>query len=114
MTKYWIKDDIFHGQIEMPISVGSQGGAIKSNPSYMNTLKILGYPNATELAHIMLSVGLAQNFAALRALSIEGIQRGHMNLHSRNVAIRAGIPTELITDAVNFMKKRNRINERSA
>ena len=96
LTKYWIKDDIFHGQIEMPISVGSQGGAIKSNPSYMNTLKILGYPNATELAHIMLSVGLAQNFAALRALSIEGIQRGHMNLHSRNVAIRAGIPTELI------------------
>jgi hypothetical protein len=62
----------------------------------------------------MLSVGLAQNFAALRALSIEGIQRGHMNLHARNVAIRAGVPTSLINDCVNFMKVRNRITEKSA
>jgi len=62
----------------------------------------------------MVSVGLAQNFGALRALSIEGIQRGHMNLHARNVAIRAGIPPELINDAVNFMKVRNRINEKAA
>ena len=61
-----------------------------------------------------MSVGLAQNFAALRALSIEGIQRGHMNLHAINVAIRAGIPTDLINDAVQFMKVRNRINEKSA
>ena len=73
LTRYWIKDDKFYGRIEMPISVGSQGGAIKSNPSYMNTLKILGYPDAMELAQIMVTVGLAQNFAAIRALSIEGI-----------------------------------------
>ena len=50
----------------------------------------------------------------MRALSIEGIQKGHMNLHARNVAIRAGIPTDLINDAVQFMKVRNRINEKSA
>ena len=62
----------------------------------------------------MVTVGLAQNFAAIRALSIEGIQRGHMNLHARNVAIRAGIPTELINDATNFMKVRNRITEQAA
>ena len=80
----------------------------------MNTLKILGFPKAQELAGIIVSVGLAQNLAALRALSIEGIQRGHMNLHARNVAIRAGIPIELINDAVNFMKARNRINEKCA
>lgn len=114
LTRYKIKDGYFHGRIELPIAVGSQGGAIKSNPSYLNTLKILGYPNAQETANILASVGLAQNFAALRALSIEGIQRGHMNLHARNVAIRAGIPTPLINDAVNFMKVRNRINEQSA
>ena len=114
LTNYWIEGEKFCGRIEMPISVGSQGGAIKSNPSYINTLKILGYPNAAELAEIMVSVGLAQNFAAIRALSIEGIQRGHMNLHSRNVAIRAGIPTELINDAANFMKVRNRITEKAA
>lgn len=98
----------------MPISVGSKGGAIKSNPSYVNLLKILEHPDACEMAQIMLSVGLAQNFAALRALSIEGIQRGHMNLHARNVAIRAGIPTELVNDAVNFMKARNMITEKAA
>ena len=62
----------------------------------------------------MLSVGLAQNLAALRALSIEGIQRGHMNLHAKNIAIRAGVPTQLINDAVHFMKVRNRINEKAA
>jgi len=73
LTKYWIKGDIFYGMIEMPISVGSKGGAIKSNPSYVNLLKILEHPDATQMAQIMLSVGLAQNFAALRALSIEGI-----------------------------------------
>lgn len=98
----------------MPISVGSKGGAIKSNPSYQNTMQILGYPDAQEISNIMVSVGLAQNFAALRALSIEGIQRGHMNLHARNVAIRAGIPKDLINETVNFMKVRNRINEQSA
>ena len=114
LTQYWIDGTTFHGRIEMPISVGTQGGAIKSNPSYMNTIKILGYPNAIELSQIMLSVGLAQNFAALRALSIEGIQRGHMNLHARNVAIRGGVPTPLINDAVTFMKVRNRINEKAA
>ena len=111
LTKYKIVGDQFYGRIEMPISVGSKGGAIKSNPSYQNTMMILGYPDAQEISNIMISVGLAQNFAALRALSIEGIQRGHMNLHARNVAIRAGIPTELINDAVSFMKVRNRINE---
>ena len=114
LTSYKIKNDTFIGKIEMPISVGSQGGAIKSNPSYINCLRILDYPDAVTLSHIMLSVGLAQNFAALRALSVEGIQKGHMNLHARNVAIRAGIPNELINDAVNFMKVRNRITERSA
>ena len=94
--------------------MGSQGGAIKSNPSYSNSLKILGYPNAVELAQIIASVGLAQNFAALRALSIEGIQKGHMNLHARNVAIRAEIPQNMVNETVNFMKARNKIDDKTA
>ena len=114
LTKYEIIGDIFHGRLEMPISVGTKGGAVESSPSYISTHSILGFPNSKELSQIMVSVGLAQNLAALRALSIEGIQRGHMNLHARNVAIRAGIPTDLINDAVQFMKVRNRINEKSA
>ena len=59
LTSYKIKNDTFIGKIEMPISVGSQGGAIKSNPSYINCLRILDYPDAVTLSHIMLSVGLA-------------------------------------------------------
>jgi len=59
-------------------------------------------------------VGLAQNFAALRAMSIEGIQRGHMNLHARNVAIQAGLPTNMVNQAVFFMKTRNRIDLKTA
>ena len=74
----------------------------------------MGFPNATEIAQVMASVGLAQNFAALRAMSIEGIQRGHMTLHARNVAIQAGLPTNLVNHAVDFMKTRNRINIRTA
>lgn len=87
LTKYEIKEDVFHGRLEIPISVGIKGGAIETNPSYINTHQILGFPSSSELAQIMVSVGLAQNLAALRALSTEGIQRGHMNLHARNVAI---------------------------
>lgn len=71
----------------MPIAVGTKGGAIETNPSYINTHSIMNFPSTTELAQVMVAVGLAQNLAALRALSVEGIQRGHMNLHARNVAI---------------------------
>ena len=80
-------DGVLKGRLELPISVGTKGGAISTNPSYINTLQIMNFPNATEIAQVMTSVGLAQNFAALRAMSIEGIQRGHMTLHARNVAI---------------------------
>ena len=58
----------------------------------------------------MVSVGLSQNLAALRALSIEGIQKGHMNLHAKNIAIQSGVPEDLVPEIVEFMKNRNRIN----
>mgnify|MGYP003695101735 CR=1 FL=1 len=87
LTRYRIENGYFKGKLEIPISVGTKGGAISTNPSFINTHKIMCYPSASELAQVMVSVGLAQNFAALRAMSIEGIQKGHMNLHARNVAI---------------------------
>ena len=62
----------------------------------------------------MVSVGLAQNFAAIRSLVTEGIQKGHMGLHSRNVAIRAGVPDYLVADVSNFMKNNNSVNELTA
>jgi hydroxymethylglutaryl-CoA reductase len=79
-----------HGMLEMPMAVGLVGGASRTHPSAKAAIKILGVKKAVELADVMGAVGLAQNFAALRALATEGIQRGHMRLHSRNVAIAAG------------------------
>ncbi|MEM3986283.1 MAG: hydroxymethylglutaryl-CoA reductase, degradative [Candidatus Methanomethylicia archaeon] len=78
------------GWLEMPMAVGIVGGATRSNPLAKISLKILGVKSAGELAEVMGAVGLAQNFAALRALASEGIQRGHMKLHARNIAIMAG------------------------
>lgn len=114
LSDYKIVNGVLKASIELPLSVGTKGGAISTNPSYINTHQIMGYPTANEIAQVMASVGLAQNFAALRAMSIEGIQRGHMNLHARNVAIQAGIPTNLVNQAVFFMKTRNRINLKTA
>ncbi|MGB6103972.1 MAG: hydroxymethylglutaryl-CoA reductase, degradative [Pusillimonas sp.] len=78
------------GTLEMPMPVGLVGGATKTHPLAQLSLKILGVGSAQELAEIAVAVGLAQNLAALRALSTEGIQRGHMALHARNIALVAG------------------------
>jgi hydroxymethylglutaryl-CoA reductase len=78
------------GEIEMPMAVGIVGGATGVHPSAKVVLELLDVRSSSELAEIIVSVGLAQNLAALRALSTEGIQRGHMGLHARQVAIAAG------------------------
>ena len=84
------------GRLEMPMAVGLVGGAAKTHPTARADIKILGVKTAIELAEVMGAVGLAQNFAALRALASEGIQRGHMKLHARNVAISAGATGKLV------------------
>ncbi len=78
------------GKLEIPVAVGLVGGATKTHPTARLAVKILGVKTARELGEVMAAVGLAQNFAALKALSTEGIQRGHMELHARNIAILAG------------------------
>ncbi len=78
------------GSLEMPMAVGIVGGATRVHPAAKAALKLMGVHSAAELAEIIVSVGLAQNLAALRALATEGIQRGHMGLHARQVAIAAG------------------------
>ena len=78
------------GKLEMPMAVGTVGGATRVHPGAQAALRLLGVGSAAGLAEIIVSVGLAQNIAALRALSTEGIQRGHMGLHARQVAIAAG------------------------
>jgi hydroxymethylglutaryl-CoA reductase len=84
------------GTLEMPMAVGIIGGATRVHPAAQAALKLLGVQSASELAEIIVSVGLAQNMAALRALATEGIQRGHMSLHARQVAIAAGASGDLI------------------
>jgi hydroxymethylglutaryl-CoA reductase len=78
------------GTLELPMPVGLVGGATKVHPAARANVAILGVDSAAELARIILAVGLAQNAGALRALAAEGIQRGHMSLHARNVAVSAG------------------------
>jgi hydroxymethylglutaryl-CoA reductase len=78
------------GKLEMPMAVGTVGGATKVHPLAQACLRLMGVTSADQLAGIIVSVGLAQNLAALRALSTEGIQRGHMSLHARQIAIAAG------------------------
>jgi hydroxymethylglutaryl-CoA reductase len=88
------------GELEMPMAVGIVGGATRTHPVARLALKIMGVTKAVELGEIMVSVGLAQNLGALRALVQEGIQHGHMRLHARNLIVMAGAEGDLITKAV--------------
>ena len=91
------------GHLEMPLAVGTIGGATRTHPTAKIALQLMGIEGAGELAEVIVSVGLAQNLAALRALATEGIQRGHMTLHARQVAIAAGAEAneiEIIADRI--------------
>ena len=103
------KDHDLVGTIELPLAVGLVGGATTVHPTAKINVKILGVKTANELAEIIAAVGLAQNFAALRALATEGIQRGHMSLHARNVAIAAGAQGELIDRVAEILVKEKKV-----
>ncbi len=97
------------GTLEMPMAVGTVGGATKVHPTALAALKIMGMPLARELAEIIVSVGLAQNFAAIRALATEGIQRGHMGLHARQLAMAAGAEGDEIERIASQMVKEKQV-----
>ncbi len=101
----WSKDEDGNlvGSLEMPMAVGIVGGATKVHPGAQTALKLTGVKTAAELAEVIVSVGLAQNMAALRALATEGIQRGHMSLHARQVAIAAGATGDMIEEVARRM-----------
>ncbi|MFZ4827263.1 MAG: hydroxymethylglutaryl-CoA reductase, degradative [Phototrophicaceae bacterium] len=102
-TKWWIEDDRLHGSIELPMSLGIVGGATRVHPTAQVVLKILQVESATELAQIAVVVGLAQNFAAMRALATTGIQAGHMRLHAKQLAVAAGATTLQVEGVVRQM-----------
>ena len=101
----WEKDrsGALVGTIEMPMAVGLVGGATKTHPLAQLALKILDVKSAQELAEIAVAVGLAQNLGALRALATDGIQRGHMALHARNIALAAGAKGDEIDRVAKIM-----------
>jgi hydroxymethylglutaryl-CoA reductase len=98
------------GTIEMPMPLGLVGGATKTHPAARAALAVLGVRSANELAEIAVAVGLAQNMAALRALATEGIQRGHMALHARNIAILAGAVGEQIERVAEELAANHDVN----
>ena len=108
----WSKDQNGNliGNIELPLSVGIVGGIINVHPMAKICTKILGVTSAQELACIMASVGLAQNFSAIMALVTEGIQKGHMKLHAKNIASAAGAKPEQMDKIVQKMVQENNIS----
>ncbi len=109
LTNYWIEGETLRGSIELPMQVGSVGGAVNSHPGVRLLREIAGARSAQELAGLFAAVGLAQNFAACLALSTVGIQKGHMALHARSVAISVGVPPEKVEDVASEMIRRGEV-----
>ncbi|NNC24089.1 hydroxymethylglutaryl-CoA reductase, degradative [Salinisphaera sp. USBA-960] len=100
LTRWTPDDGALVGELVMPMKVGTVGGQIESNPAVGIAHRILGVESAADLAGVMGAVGLAQNFAALRALATEGIQSGHMSLHARSVAAAANADDSIFEEVV--------------
>jgi hydroxymethylglutaryl-CoA reductase len=107
----WVRtsDGALAGSIELPMAAGIVGGATRVHPGARAAIKVLGVRTARELAEVLAAVGLAQNLGALRALATEGIQRGHMALHARQVAIAAGATGEQIQQVAARMAAERKI-----
>lgn len=115
LTQWWADDEgNLRGRLEMPLAVGTVGGATRVHPSAQVALKILGVQSARELAEIIAAVGLAQNLAAIRALATDGIQRGHMRMHARQLAVAAGASGPMVAQVVERMVQENQIRAERA
>ncbi len=112
----WTKDENGHlvGELSMPISVGAVGGTLSIHPGAQFAYRLLEQPNAKELSEILVAVGLAQNFSAVRALVTEGIQKGHMGLQARALAIRVGATGDQIKQVAEELQKAKHMNSETA
>lgn len=114
LTKWWVEEGLLKGEITIPLAVGVVGGAISLLPKAQLALKILNIKKAEQLMKVAAAVGLAQNFAALYALTTEGINKGHLRLHARSVALLAGATKDNVETVVHHMIKEKAINVSSA
>lgn len=114
MTTWMIEGGCLIGKLELPMAVGTVGGPIKVHPLVRAVHKVLGVRSARDLAQVMAAVGLAQNLAALRALGSVGIQKGHMALHARCVAVEAGARGEWVEKLADLLVKDGRVKVETA
>ncbi|MFQ5943957.1 MAG: hydroxymethylglutaryl-CoA reductase, degradative [Anaerolineales bacterium] len=115
LSRWWVGENgELKGELELPLALGTIGGATSVHPGARDALMVIGVEKAHELAEVVASVGLAQNLAALRALATEGIQRGHMGLHARQLAIAAGARDSEIDTVASAMVEGDKINLESA
>ena len=102
------------GTLELPLAVGLVGGAVKIHPTACALLAIMQVSSAEQLARIIAAVGLAQNFGAMKALTTDGIQKGHMSLHAHNVAFAAGAVGDEVGAVARRLVEEQTINEDAA
>lgn len=116
LTQWHISDDehVLIGKIELPLQVATVGGTLSSHPTARLALKMMDIQSAKELANVIASVGLAQNFAAVRALVSDGIQKGHMRMQARALAMQVGATIEEIPAVVEGLSAATRMNSQVA
>lgn len=112
----WTKEENgnLHGELTIPISVGSVGGTLSIHPTAQFAYRLLGEPDVKELSQILASVGLAQNLSAIRALVTVGIQKGHMGLQARSLAIRVGATGDYIEEVATRLQESEHMNSETA
>jgi len=106
LSRWWLEEDFLCGELTMPLALGIVGGVTRQHPMAELSLRLMEIKTVRELCEIVVSVGLAQNFSALRALAAEGIQHGHMRLHAKNIAISAGAKPEEVHKIVEKLIQR--------
>lgn len=114
LTDWQLVGDELRGELTLPLALGTIGGAISVLPHAKVNLDLLEVTHADELAEIIVAVGLAQNFAALKALVSEGIQKGHMNLHASSLAIQVGAKGEEIEKLTALLQQEPKMNSEIA
>jgi hydroxymethylglutaryl-CoA reductase len=114
LSTWWLEGGNLSGMIELPLALGTVGGPIRLHPTVRLALKLMRISTVNELAQVFASVGLAQNFAALRALGSVGVQRGHMALHARCVAVTAGARGDWVEKIANLLVKAGHVKVEKA
>lgn len=102
------------GELEVPLSVGTVGGVLGMNPLYKTFLENMKVSSSKELSQVVACIGLSNNLAAIRALVTDGIQKGHMKLHAKNLAYSAGVPSDKLQEAVQYMEATNKLTMKGA